>query len=109
MPEVVWAAFCRSQVAFSDPSQGMSFENHVQMIGYNYENGATCFFNGRVNFANHDGLTQTEKRRGRQGLHSKFNGTEFNDVMGPPILPPCTICHKSSPFIHNDWIDGAIA
>ncbi len=107
MPEVVWAAFCRSQVAFAEPGSEMAFENHVQMIGYNYETGATCFFNGRVNFARHDGQTQTEEAWKAKGFIPSSTEPSFNDVMGPPILPPCTMCHKSSPFIHNDWIDGA--
>lgn len=107
MPEVVWVAFCRSQVAFADPGSDLMYENHAQMIGYNYDTGATCMFNGQVNFGLHDGKTQTEEAWKAEGFIPSSVEPSFNEVMGPPILPPCVICHRSSPFIHNDWIDGA--
>ena len=41
MPEVVWVFFCRS--AGQELFEQMGIVS-IQMIGYNTQNGATCFF-----------------------------------------------------------------
>ena len=41
-PEVVWVSFCRHDGR--DDVVGFDMPDSVQMIGYNYETGATCFF-----------------------------------------------------------------
>ena len=41
MPEVVWVFFCRSAGQQALEQSGVV---SVQMIGYNMDNGATCFF-----------------------------------------------------------------
>ncbi|MAJ43567.1 MAG: hypothetical protein CMF96_02335 [Candidatus Marinimicrobia bacterium] len=108
IPEVVWVYFCRSagQEIFEDFGVVS-----VQMIGYNINNGATCFFespdavndNIQSNYLwfNEDGLLD--------GTLPSFGTTEFDQVFHSPTVSGanCMSCHNSDPFIHDPWIDNA--
>ena len=108
MPEVVWVYFCRSS--------GQEYFNEynivsVQMIGYNTETGATCFFESPDAVGD---MTQAEY------LHFDENGlldgelpaygtSEFDQAWHSPAVSQtnCISCHTSDPFIHDPWIDQA--
>ena len=108
IPEVIWVYFCRSagQEFFED--FGIV---SVQMIGYNTNNGATCFFespdavndNIQSNYLwfNEDGLLD--------GTLPSFGTPEFDQVFHSPTVSGanCMSCHNSDPFIHDPWIDNA--
>ena len=106
LPEVVWVGFCRTQFSVNDGNES-TYENGIQIIGYNYETGATCMFNNRTSFGFHDGTTHTEEAWKAKGEVPSVDNPRFDEVMGIPILPQCTLCHRSSPFVHNSWIDQA--
>ena len=108
IPEVVWVFFCRS--AGQDLFDQIGAVS-VQMIGYNTENGATCFFespdaigdNIQSEYLSYDEngfLDGTLPSYGTQGFDQTFHS---------PIVSGtnCMSCHNSDPFIHDPWIDNA--
>ena len=99
LPDVVWVYFCRAAANTSDSS--------VQMIGYHYTSGATCFF---------------EANEGPQSyLREVLGRDEFNGLTGQMPAPDeplfdrafipapiqCVECHQNNPFIRNPWLDAA--
>lgn len=96
MPEVTWVYFCRSTGPL-----GASLSS-AQMIGYNQETGATCFFEQGEQF---DYFSYDESGN----LLGSFPGPqdpEFDTAFIPPPVQ-CVECHEANPFIHNPWISGA--
>ena len=107
MPEVVWVYFCRSQGA-DYLEQGIV---SVQMIGYNQETGATCFFESPDAVGD---LIQAQYLSFDDNgiLDGEFPGygtPGFDQVFHSPSVSQtnCISCHTSDPFIHNPWLDGA--
>tara|TARA_Y100001970_G_scaffold258253_1_gene337964 strand:- start:2202 stop:3644 length:1443 start_codon:yes stop_codon:yes gene_type:complete len=108
MPEVVWVYFCRSagQVLFDEDGVVS-----VQMIGYNTENGATCFFESPD--AVLDNIQSEYLWYDENGLLDgelpAYGTMEFDDLFHSPMVSGanCMSCHNSDPFIHDPWIDNA--
>jgi len=108
MEEVVWVFFCRS--AGQDLFNQMGAVS-VQMIGYNTENGATCFFESpdaigdniqsQYLFYDDSGFLD--------GTLPSYGDIEFNQLFHSPAVSGsnCMSCHNSDPFIHDPWLDNA--
>ena len=107
LPNVVWIAFCRTQFSFDATLDNPFYDNGVQVIGYNYDTGATCFLNGVVTFGVHDGSVQTEEAWKAKGKIPSSADPNFKDELAGPGPPPCVMCHTAYPFIHNKWVDQA--
>ena len=108
IPEVVWVFFCRSagQELFEDLGAVS-----VQMIGYNQENGATCFFESPDAIGNNiqsEYLSYDENGL-LDGTLPGYGTTEFDQLFHSPTVSGenCMSCHTSDPFIHDPWIDNA--
>ena len=108
MPEVIWVYFCRSAGQEYFDEYGIV---SVQMIGYNTETGATCFFESPDAVGD---MTQSEYLEFDQdglldGQLPAYGTTEFNQAWHSPAVSQtnCISCHTSDPFIHNPWLDGA--
>ena len=108
LPEVVWVFFCRSagQDLFNQTGTVS-----VQMIGYNTENGATCFFESPDAIGDN---IQSEylfydENGFLDGELPSYGSLEFDQVFHSPIVSNtnCMSCHTSDPFIHDPWIDNA--
>ena len=99
LPEVVWTYFCRAAENTADSS--------VQMIGYHYETGATCFFeaNEGPNSLLPDRLGRDEFN-GLTGEMPSYEDANFDRVF-VPAPGQCVQCHQNNPFIRNPWLDGA--
>lgn len=54
LSEVVWIVFCRTFSPGLAESDG-SIAGSIQLLGYNYETGASCMFNGGALRNSHDG------------------------------------------------------
>jgi hypothetical protein len=99
-PEVVWVSLCRHDEQKDIP------ENHVQIIGYNYDTGATCFFgSGDVT-----AWTRTDETSRLIGQLPGPDDPGFDIAFEVPDNGEklCVSCHQSNPFIHTGWIDSAI-
>ena len=108
IPNVVWVYFCRSagQELF-DQMGAVS----IQMIGYNIDNGATCFFESpdaigdniqsQYVFYDDNGFLD--------GTLPAFGTEAFNQLFHSPVVSNtnCMSCHNSDPFIHDPWLDNA--
>ena len=107
LPEVVWVAFCRTGVDPEASGEELTYSNDVQVIGYNYESGATCFLNNVRQFGFHDGTARNEQAWRAKGSVPSSKDPMFSTILSASGPPPCTLCHRSSPFIHNDFVDSA--
>lgn len=96
-PEVVWVGFCRHD------QQAEDAENHVQIIGYNRDSGATCFFGRSDNSA----WTSVDENNVMQGVLPGPDDPGFDTAFAVPDEKVCVQCHQSNPFIHTPWIDSA--
>jgi hypothetical protein len=115
-PEVVWVQFCRSEdrLKGDSPNGWADIFTGAQMIGYNKESGATCFFELSVGLRSVLGLGRDGQGRwvGRDeqhrasGLLPHFDDPDFDEAF-MPAPSQCVQCHQNDPFIHNPWIDGA--
>ena len=108
MPEVVWVYFCRSAGQQAFEQSGVV---SVQMIGYNMDNGATCFFESPDAVGD---MTQSEYLEFDEdglldGEFPAYGTPEFDQVFHSPAVSGanCMSCHTSDPFIHDPWIDNA--
>lgn len=104
MPHVVWVYFCRSQGP-EDLAHGIA---SVQMIGYNRQTGATCFFESPDAVGRDDQIRylSVDADGFLDGALPGPGDPDFDRAfIAPPA--PCVECHQSDPFIHNPWIDGA--
>ena len=101
--EVVWVSFCRHD------GRGEIFNveigNSVQMIGYNYDTGATCFFESNDNSP----WTSADETNRLVGVLPGPEDADFDDAYVVPGVEniQCVRCHQADPFIHNPWIKTA--
>ena len=75
----------------------------AQMIGYNHETGATCFF--ELNFPTQEQWVSLDENNRASGLLPNYDEPEFDEAYIPG--DQCVTCHENDPFIHNPWVDGA--
>tara|TARA_B100000941_G_scaffold237533_1_gene180556 strand:- start:373 stop:1764 length:1392 start_codon:yes stop_codon:yes gene_type:complete len=108
MPEVVWVFFCRS--AGQDLFEQMGAVS-VQIIGYNTENGATCFFESPDAIGDNiqSQYLSYDDNGFLDGTFPAYGTVEFDQLFHSPAVSGtnCMSCHNSDPFIHDPWIDGA--
>ena len=108
MPEVVWVFFCRS--AGQDLFEQMGAVS-VQIIGYNTENGATCFFESPDAIGDNiqSQYLSYDDNGFLDGTFPPYGTLEFDQLFHSPAVSGtnCMSCHNSDPFIHDPWIDGA--
>ena len=108
MPEVVWVFFCRS--AGQDLFEQMGAVS-VQIIGYNTENGATCFFESPDAIGDNiqSQYLSYDDNGFLDGTFPSYGTVEFDQLFHSPAVSGtnCMSCHNSDPFIHDPWIDGA--
>ena len=127
LPQVSWVYFCRSVGPENLERHGWG---SVQLIGYNRQSGATCFFeaaDGRKSLPeDHPANAEIQDQRpwvsfdGHRmvGQMPGPDDPDFNDAFMPP--PPadmngdgepdvvqCVQCHQSGPFIHDPFMDSA--
>ena len=101
-PEVVWVSFCRHDGR--DDIVGADVPDSVQMIGYNYESGATCFFES----ADNSRWTSIDETNRLVGVVPGPEDPAFDEAYTPPPAQvQCVSCHQADPFIHNPWIKSA--
>ena len=108
IPEVVWVFFCRSA------GQNL-FEQigavSVQIIGYNTNNGATCFFESPDAIGDNiqSQYLYYDDNGFLDGTFPAYGNEEFNQVFHSPVVSGtnCMTCHNSDPFIHDPWLDNA--
>lgn len=103
MPHVVWISYCRHEGR--PGTEKMGDVDAVQMIGYNYETGATAFYESGRNAE----WTYTDPETNR--LMGKMPGTDdpeaFNRGYTTVASVQCVSCHQNDPFVHNPYIYGA--
>ena len=99
-PEVVWVSFCRHDGR--DDIAAADIPDSVQMIGYNQETGATCFFESGDNSP----WTFVDASNRLRGILPGPDEPEFDQAYTVPGIQ-CVVCHQADPFIHNPWIKGA--
>ena len=108
IPEVVWVFFCRS--AGQDLFDQIGAVS-VQMIGYNTENGATCFFESPDAIGDNiqSEYLSYDENGFLDGTLPSYGTQGFNEIFHSPIVSGtnCMSCHNSDPFIHDPWIDNA--
>ena len=108
IPEVVWVFFCRS--AGQDLFDQIGAVS-VQMIGYNTENGATCFFESPDAIGDNiqSEYLSYDENGFLDGTLPSYGTQAFNQIFHSPIVSGtnCMSCHNSDPFIHDPWIDNA--
>ena len=108
IPEVVWVFFCRS--AGQDLFDQIGAVS-VQMIGYNTENGATCFFESPDAIGDNiqSEYLSYDENGFLDGTLPSYGTQGFNQTFHSPIVSGtnCMSCHNSDPFIHDPWIDNA--
>jgi len=80
-PEVTYVTFCR--------------DGGLLVIGYNSENGATCYFSVRDSTDSFGSAPGSED----PGYESAWQTPEVVAADG------CTGCHQADPFVHSPWID----
>ena len=100
-PEVVWVSFCRHDGR--DDVFNVDIGDSVQMIGYNYETGATCFFESGDNSP----WTHIGENNRLLGVLPGPDDPKFDDAYVPAGAIQCVRCHQADPFIHNPWIKSA--
>ena len=108
MPEVVWVFFCRS--AGQDLFEQMGAVS-VQVIGYNTDNGATCFFESpdAVGDNIQSQYLSYDDNGFLDGTLPSYGTAEFDQLFHSPTVSNtnCMSCHNSDPFIHDPWLDNA--
>ena len=108
MPEVVWVYFCRS--AGQDLFEDMGVVS-VQIIGYNTDNGATCFFESPDAIGDNiqSEYLWYDENGFLDGTLPSYGTEDFDQVFHSPTVSGtnCMSCHNSDPFIHDPWIDNA--
>ncbi len=100
-PEVVWVSFCRHDGR--DDVFNVDIGDSVQMIGYNRETGATCFFESGDNSP----WTHVGENNRLLGVLPGPDDPDFDDAYMPAGDIQCVRCHQADPFIHNPWIKSA--
>ena len=96
-------SFCRHDGR--DVGTDYDIPDSVQMIGYNYDSGATCFSES----ADNRRWTYKDETNRMLGVLPGPEDPEFErayTVPGPEGIQ-CVQCHQADPFVHNLWIKGA--
>ena len=108
IPEVVWIFFCRS--AGQDYFEELGAVS-VQLIGYNKDNGATCFFESPDAIGDNiqSEYLSFDENGFLDGELPSYGTLAFDQVFHSPAVSNtnCMSCHTSDPFIHDPWIDNA--
>lgn len=99
-PDAVWVSFCRHDGR--DVGQDYDIPDSVQLIGYNYETGASCFFESGDNSP----WTHVGENNRLLGVLPGPDDPEFDQAYTVPGVQ-CVQCHQADPFNHNPWIKGA--
>ena len=94
-------SFCRHDGR--DDVFNVDIGDSVQMIGYNYETGATCFFESGDNSP----WTHVGENNRLLGVLPGPDDPKFDDAYVPAGAIQCVRCHQADPFIHNPWIKTA--
>ncbi len=97
--DAVWISFCRHD---GRDTAEYDMPDSVQMIGYNYETGATCFFESGDNSPR----TSVDENNRLVGVLPGPDDPEFDRAYVVPGVQ-CVQCHQADPFIHNPWIKSA--
>ncbi len=100
--DAVWISFCRHD---GRGTEEYDVPDSVQIIGYNYETGATCFFES----ADNSRWTYVDEQNRLRGVMPGYDEPGFDEaytVPGPAGIQ-CVQCHQADPFIHNPWIKSA--
>jgi hypothetical protein len=104
-PEVVWVQFCRNEGVVDDAGSVQWAFTGAQMIGYNTQSGATCFF--ELNWMEIERWVGRDENFRAIGVLPGHDDPEFDEAFIPPGDVQCVQCHQNEPFVHNPWIDGA--
>ena len=99
-PEAVWVSFCRHDGR--DDVANFDMPDSVQLIGYNYETGATCFFATGDNRP----WTYVDETNRLLGVLPGPADPEFDQAYVASEVQ-CVRCHQADPFNHNPWINSA--
>ena len=99
-PDVVWVSFCRHDGR--DDVVGFDMPDSVQLIGYNYDTGATCFFESGDNRP----WTHVDESNRLLGVLPGPDDPAFDQAYTVPGVQ-CVRCHQADPFNHNPWINSA--
>ena len=99
-PDAVWVSFCRHDGR--DDVVDFDMPDSVQLIGYNYETGATCFFESGDNSP----WTSVDEKNRLLGVLPGPDDPAFDQAYVVPGVQ-CVRCHQADPFNHNPWIKGA--
>ena len=99
-PDAVWVSFCRHDGR--DDVVNFDMPDSVQLIGYNYETGATCFFESGDNRP----WTSVDEKNRLLGVLPGPDDPKFDQAYTVPGVQ-CVRCHQADPFNHNPWINGA--
>ena len=97
--DAVWVSFCRHD---GRDTAEYDVPDSVQLIGYNYETGATCFFESSDNSP----WTSVDETNRLLGVLPGPDDPEFDQAYMVPGVQ-CVKCHQADPFNHNPWIKGA--
>jgi hypothetical protein len=104
LPHVVWISYCRHEGR--PGTENMGDVDSVQMIGHNYETGATAYYESGDNGE----WTYTDPETNR--LMGELPGTDdpeaFNRAYATVDNVQCVSCHQNDPFVHNPYIDSAL-
>lgn len=104
-PDVVWVQFCRNEGMVNDQGEVSLFFTGAQLIGYNYESGATCFF--ELNVGSQEQWVSRDENNRAMGVLPSFDDPSFDQAFVPPGDVQCVQCHQNDPFIHHPWVDSA--
>jgi hypothetical protein len=98
-PDTVWISFCRHD---GRDTAEYDVPDSVQLIGYNYETGATCFFESGDNSP----WTHVDETNRLLGVLPGPDEPGFDQAYVVPGVQ-CVRCHQADPFNHNPWIKSA--
>jgi len=104
-PEVVWVQFCRNEGTLNEEGETSLFFTGAQMIGYNTETGATCFF--ELNYPGQSQWVGRDENQRATGTLPNYDEPAFDEAFVPPGDVQCVQCHQNDPFVHHPWVDGA--
>ena len=99
-PDAVWVSFCRHDGR--DDVVNFDMPDSVQLIGYNYDTGATCFFESGDNRP----WTSVGESNRLLGVLPGPDDPAFDRAYTVPGVQ-CVRCHQADPFNHNPWIKSA--
>ena len=90
-PDAVWVSFCRHDGR--DDVVNFDMPDSVQLIGYNYDTGATCFFESGDNRP----WTYVDENNRLLGVLPGPDEPEFDRAYTVPGVE-CVGCHQADPF-----------